>query len=106
MYTRLVPLIFFLFHAAPLPAQVSAILAGTVTDPSGAVVAAGAVTAHNVDPGAARHTATDAQGHYQFFSLAVGSYEIRGAKTGFTDQVRTGVHLAVGQSATVDLNLR
>ena len=37
---------------------------------------------------------------------ASGHYEIRGAKTGFTEEVRTGVHLVVGQSATVDLSLQ
>ena len=40
------------------------------------------------------------------FSLPVGEYEIRAQKTGFTEEVRTGVHLVVGQSATVDLSLR
>ncbi len=29
-----------------------------------------------------------------------------GGKAGFAEQVRTGVHLVVGQSATVDLELR
>jgi hypothetical protein len=86
--------------------QVSAILSGTVTDTSGAVVAASAITVKNVDTGASRSTITDADGHYQFFSLPVGQYEIRAAKPGFTEEVRTGVHLVVGQSATADMALR
>ena len=59
-----------------------------------------------MDTGAVRNTVTDAAGHYQFASLPVGLYEIRGGKAGFAEQVRTGVHLVVGQSATVDLELR
>jgi len=35
----------------------------------------------------------------------VGQYEIRSGKAGFAEVVRTGVRLAVGQSATVDMEL-
>jgi len=98
-------LIVFLLFAASVHAQVSAILSGTVTDPSGAALPAANVTAKNVDTGAIRNTVTDAEGHYQFFSLPVGQYEIRSAKTGFTEELRTGVHLVVGQRAVVDMQL-
>ncbi len=99
-------LLVLLLLAAPVCAQVSATLSGTVTDQSGAVISNARVTVKNVDIGAVRGAGTDAKGHYQFFALPVGQYEIRGAKTGFTEEIRTGVHLVVGQSATVDLNLR
>ncbi|MGO9261903.1 MAG: carboxypeptidase regulatory-like domain-containing protein [Bryobacteraceae bacterium] len=98
-------MIILLLFAASLPAQVSAILSGTVTDQSGALISAAAVTAKNVDTGAVRSTVTGPEGHFQFFSLPVGNYEIRGAKPGFTEAVRTGVQLVVGQSATVDMAL-
>ena len=98
-------IMLFVF-AASACAQVSAILSGTVTDQSGAMVSAANVAAKNVDTDAIRSTVTDAQGRYRFFSLPVGQYEIHGVKTGFTEVVRTGVHLVVGQSATVDMNLR
>jgi hypothetical protein len=96
----------FLMLAASVFAQVSATLSGTVTDQSGAIVQAAGVTAKNVETAAIRTTQTDAEGHYQFFSLPVGKYEIRTAKTGFTEAVRTGVNLAVGQLASVDMNLK
>jgi hypothetical protein len=89
-----------------LNAQVSAILSGTVTDQSSAVVSGVTVTVKSVDTGAVRATSTDDFGLYRVFSLPVGEYEIRGQKPGFTDSLRTGVHLVVGQSATVDLGLR
>ena len=87
-------------------AQVSATLSGTVQDQSGAVISGAQVTAKNLDTGASRSSITDSQGHYQLFSLPVGQYEIQGSKAGFAEEVRTGVYLMVGQSATVDLNMR
>jgi hypothetical protein len=99
-------LIAFLWLAASTFAQVSATLSGTVTDQSGAIVQGSSVTAKNVETGAIRTTLTDAEGHYQFFSLPVGQYEIRSVKTGFTEVVRTGVNLAVGHFASVDMSLR
>jgi len=94
------------FLIASANAQVSAILSGTVADQTGAIISAATVTAKNVDTGAARDTITDAEGHYQFFSLPVGNYEIRARKAGFTEEARTGVHLVVAQSATVNMELR
>ena len=99
-------LALILLSAVAVYAQVSAIVSGSVTDPAGARVSAAAVSAKSVDTGATRGTVTDAEGHYQFFSLPVGQYEIHASKTGFTEEIRTGIHLVVGQSATVDLNLR
>jgi hypothetical protein len=99
-------LTLLLFLAAPALAQVSASLAGTVTDQSGGLVPAAAVTVTNVDTGASRSTVSNAAGQYQFASLPVGRYEVRGAKPGFTEEVHPGIQLAVGQSATVDINLQ
>jgi hypothetical protein len=95
----------FVLVAASAWAQVAAGLSGTVTDQSGAALAGAAVSAKNADTGAERRAVTDAEGHYQFFSLPVGQYEIRSGKAGFAEVVRTGVRLAVGQSATVDMEL-
>jgi len=91
--------------AAQAWAQVSAGLSGTVADQSGAALVGASVAAKNVDTGAERGAVTDSEGHYQFFSLPVGQYEIRSGKSGFAEVVRTGVRLVVGQSATVDMEL-
>ena len=87
-------------------AQVTASLSGTVTDPSGAAISGAAVAAKSVDTGVTRATVTDAEGHYQFFALPLGEQEIHAAKAGFTEEVRTGVHLVVGQAAIVDFQLK
>ena len=104
-HARFSRLFLFVAAASPICAQTSATLSGAVTDSSGAVVSAAEVTIKNVDTGAVRNTPTDAAGRYQAPSLPVGQYEIHAAKTGFSEQIRAGINLVVGQSATVDLTL-
>ena len=60
----------------------------------------------NSGTGAIRTVSTDTSGRYQVPSLPVGEYEIRAKAPKFQEEVRTGVQLAVGQDATVDLSLR
>ena len=87
-------------------AQVSASISGRVTDPAGATVSGAAVMAKNVETGETRSTATDDLGHYWVPSLAVGEYEVQVRKQGFQEQVREGIHLVVGQEASVDMALK
>jgi hypothetical protein len=95
-------LVCFLFAVISASAQT---LSGTVSDQTGGVVQGALVTAKSSETGATRTALTDGEGHYQLYSLAVGDYEVRGAKTGFSEEVRTGIRLGVGQQATVDLKL-
>ncbi len=91
--------------SSPVFAQVSASLTGIVTDASGAAVSDAAVTATHLDTGRARSVATDAAGRYRLPELAVGAYEVTVAKSGFQTLVRRGIHLVVGQAATLDARL-
>ena len=103
------PILALLFSCLGLPfswAQVSANLSGLITDPSGAAVLAASVTARNLDTGVARTAPTDQSGRYRLFALPVGPYEVRVTKHGFAEAIRTGVRLAVGQEANVDVTLR
>ena len=103
------PILALLFSCLGLPfswAQVSANLSGLITDPSGAAVLAASVTARNLDTGVARTAPTDQSGRYRLFALPVGPYEVRVTKHGFAEAIRTGVRLAVGQEANVDVALR
>ena len=86
--------------------QVSASISGRVTDPTGATVSGAAVMAKDVETGETRSTVTDAVGHYWVPSLAVGEYEVHVTKQGFQEQVRGGIHLVVGQEASVDMALK
>ena len=87
-------------------AQVSAAISGTVTDQTGAALRDVAVTIKNVDTGATRTIATDGGGHFQASGLPPGRFEIRAAKPGFADETRTGIGLAVGQDAAVDIKMQ
>src|SRR5579872_4770700 len=98
--------ILLLLWASSGSGQVSAVLFGTVTDQSGGVVAGARVTAKSIDTGATRFTATDDAGRYQVFALSVGRYEVRVKKSGFAEEVRTGIHLVVGQYASLDFTVR
>jgi hypothetical protein len=95
-----------LLCAPPAWTQVSAAISGRVTDPSGATVSGAAVMAKNVETGETRSTVTDDAGRYWVPSLAVGEYEVHITKQGFQEQVRSGIHLAVGQEASVDMALK
>jgi len=100
---------FFLlsFLLAPVvSAQDSAAISGTVTDPSGAVVAGANIAVKNADTGIVRVLVTDNAGRYRAFSLPVGLYEVHVKQSGFPEEIRTGIHLVVGQEAEVDLALR
>src|ERR1017187_7576067 len=99
-------LLALLVFAHLAQAQVSAAISGRVTDPSGAAVSGATITAKNLETEAVRTAHTDDAGRYLVLSLAVGEYEMRITKQGFQEGVRSGIHLAVGQEASVDMALR
>jgi hypothetical protein len=71
-----------------------ATLTGTVTDPSGSVVADAKVTLKDAVSGSSRDTVTNSEGYYTFSSVAVGTYvltvEAPGFKTYKADEIRLG----------------
>jgi hypothetical protein len=95
-----------LLSCSRLIAGVTASISGTVTDPTGAVVAGAAVTATNVDTGVALSQTTNAQGFYSFQELPVGKYTIDVQKTGFKAYRQTGLVLDVNQALGVDVPLQ
>jgi Carboxypeptidase regulatory-like domain len=96
----------WLMCSASAEAQVSATLSGRVVDSTGAAVGAAAVTANDLDTGVSRTAITSQAGQYEMVALPVGHYEVRAAKQGFAERIRTGVVLVVGQDATADLVLQ
>ncbi len=87
-------------------AQVSASIIGVVTDLSGRPVPSATVTTKNLETGAIRSSLTDDAGRYLVLSLPVGEYEVSVRKANFQDTLRTGIHLVVGEEASVDLRLQ
>jgi len=89
----------------PVRAQMTAVISGTVTDPSGAGVSGATVTVKSLETGALRVVTTDGGGNFRALSLPLGPQEVKAEKQGFEAKVRTGINLAVGQHAVVDLRL-
>jgi Carboxypeptidase regulatory-like domain/TonB-dependent Receptor Plug Domain len=58
-------------------------LTGTVTDPSGGVIANATVTATSLATGQERSVTTDASGTYKFSLLAAGNYSLKFTASGF-----------------------
>ncbi len=80
-------------------------ITGVVHDETGSVLPSATVFITNLETGAERKTATDQGGRYGAVSIAVGNYQITVAKEGFAAQVKTGINLVVGETATVDFTL-
>ena len=79
-------------------------LAGTVTDPSGAVLTNVAVTLTNVATGAKQSAQTNSTGAYRFPLLQPGAYKVSAASAGFRSVDKT-VDIGLGASATANLQL-
>jgi predicted porin len=99
-------LLWLVMGVFPAWAQTGASLYGVVTNQTGAALPDVAVTIKNVDTGITRTIVTDGGGHFQASGLPPGRFAIRAAKQGFADETRTGISLALGQDATVDIKMQ
>jgi hypothetical protein len=80
-------------------------IAGTVTDPSNAVVSGAAVTVTSVDTGAVYNTKTTPSGAYRAPSLKPGNYKVTVTQSGFRTTVVT-VTVALGTISTANVQLQ
>jgi len=81
-------------------------IVGTVSDPSGALVAGASVTVTNTGTGAAHQTSTDRQGHYQVLELPIGRYEVAAEAAGFSRMlVASKNSLEINQTLRIDVTL-
>jgi hypothetical protein len=99
--------IFLLLSGAVAVAQtITGSVRGTVTDPSGAVVAGAKVTALNVDTGVATKTVSDASGVYDFQFLNLGNYTVSVTAAGFDTSTIGPFRLQIDQIAKIDAKLQ
>jgi hypothetical protein len=80
-------------------------LAGTVRDPSRAVLPGALVTARHLETGLTRTAEAGSDGGFLLPALPLGAYEVRAERSGFRTLTRRGVGLVVGQPTVVDLVL-
>src|SRR3954469_7763565 len=100
-------LVFVLLAALSLSAQTfRGTILGTVTDPSGAVVAGAKVTVKNTGTGLERSTETSGDGSYSLPELPIGTYNVTVSQSGFTTFVATGVTVDVASERRVDAGLK
>lgn len=81
----------------------SASIAGTVTDPSGAVVSGAKLQLQNMGTKDIRQQTSDAKGSFIFNNLLPGTYEISASAAGFKDFVRENMKLRANTAATVNV---
>lgn len=78
---------------------------GSVTDPSGAVIASAKIVAVQSETGLERSTITSHAGTYTLPNLPVGSYRVTASAAGFNIVTNTSVTLDVSQQRQVDFSL-
>src|SRR6266481_9992036 len=86
-------------------AQSTAALSGTVSDPTGAVIASAKVIATNQATGVESTTQTDTAGAYLFPSLPIGIYRIQVTAPGFQSAIVANLKLEVATAATQNIQL-
>jgi len=84
----------------------SGIVAGTVTDPSGAVVNNADVTLTDAANGVSRTAKTNNAGHYVFVDVPPSTYNITIAKQGFATTKAPNLQVLVGQATTFNTSLQ
>jgi hypothetical protein len=100
-------LVFVLLAAVGLSAQTfRGTILGTVTDPSGAVLAGATVTVKNVGTGLERSTQTSADGSYALPELPIGTYTVTVTLAGFQTSVANGVTVDVASERRVDAAMK
>src|ERR1035438_7865386 len=81
-------------------------LNGTVTDPSGSRIPNSQVEVVAPNTGFKRQTTTGSSGVYSISSLPTGTYDLTVSGNGFKTFQEKGIELSVGQTRTVNVQLR
>src|ERR1700691_1235281 len=84
---------------------ITATIVGTVTDPSGAVVAGASVKATNINTGYSQVATSGNDGTYRIPGLQIGQYEVEFRATGFETLRQSNIVLSVDQTFTLNISL-
>src|ERR1700744_672384 len=80
-------------------------IAGSVTDPTGALIPNATVTATNQGPGGKSVTPTPTAGVYRFPDLPIGTYTVTATAPGFATKTSTGVLIQVNNTTPLNISL-
>src|SRR5256712_9235549 len=103
-FTLLMPLTLIFSLARAQTSTTS--LRGTVTDPSGSVVAEATVVLTNAESRTERTATTGTQGGYQFLAVSPGTYTLNVTAKAFRRCEQTGRELLVNTPATANAQLK
>lgn len=84
----------------------SAAIEGTVLDANGAVIPGANVIVRSAETGLERQSTTKGDGRFSVPVLPVGHYSVKVTANGFGPAERTEINLRVGETTTVDFNLK
>jgi hypothetical protein len=107
MKSSVLSLLIFLGALVLVPAAgyaQDAVLSGTITDTTGAVLPGATVVAQHEATGNTFEAVTDGRGSYRI-PVRIGTYKITTQLQGFNTGTRVGVELLVGQSVVINLQL-
>lgn len=90
---------------APAWAQSTGVIAGRISDQSGAAMPGVTVTVTNAATRVVRETVTNDAGIYSVPALQPGTYDLRAELSGFAPQERQGVTLLTGATISADFSL-
>ena len=91
------------FQATLIPGLAQ--IAGTISDPTGAVIANASVRAYDLNGNLVGSVNTDARGDYAFDSLPAGQVRLEVSVAGFKKYVHQGVHVGYGAPTRRDMRL-
>jgi len=95
----------FVVLSAPLFAQQTGSVIGTVADKTGAVVAHAKVTLINTATKDIRTTTTNSEGFFAFNGAVAGDYSVKVELKGFRTAEEAGIHLSPGDRRNLDVSL-
>ncbi len=99
-------MVFLVVCASSLTAQSLTSVAGTVTDPTGALLPGASIILENVAQGVQRSAVSDEAGRYNFAQVPPGDYRIRASAPGFADVTVHNIRLLINTPASVQVRFK
>ncbi len=93
-------------HARAQSQITTGVIQGSVSDPNGAVVPGATVEVKNVDTNLTLNRSTDEDGRFTFLQLPSGNYELTVTKEGFSKLILKSFPLTVGQTISLNLDMK
>jgi outer membrane receptor protein involved in Fe transport len=99
-------LVAMMAHSPAFAQSATGSIEGTLRDTSGGVLPGVTVVIKNAETNVTRETVSDGDGRYQASALQPGRYEVAATLAGLQAAPVTGVVVQVGQTVTVDMQMR